>query len=63
MRTVLALIAAIMLYTSSAWAQNAAANYPNRPIRIIVCVPAGGGVDTVTRIVANVCVPKTYTRT
>ena len=28
-------------------------DYPNRPIRIIVCVPAGGGVDTVTRIVAN----------
>jgi tripartite-type tricarboxylate transporter receptor subunit TctC len=24
-----------------------------RPIRIIVCVPAGGGVDTVTRLVAN----------
>ena len=34
-------------------AQDAAANYPNRPIKIIVCVPAGGGVDTVTRIVAN----------
>ena len=26
---------------------------PNRPIRIVVCVPAGGGVDTVTRIVAD----------
>src|ERR1700688_1678673 len=42
-----------MLCASGAWAQDAAANYPNRPIRIIVCVPAGGGVDTVTRIVAN----------
>src|ERR1019366_4158759 len=29
------------------------ASYPNRPIRIIVCMSAGGGVDTVTRIVAN----------
>ena len=46
-----------MLYASGAWlqvwAQDAAANYPNRPIRIIVSVPAGGGVDTVTRMVAN----------
>ena len=53
MRTRLALIAAAMLYASGAMAQDAAANYPNRPIRIIVCVPAGGGVDTVTRIVAD----------
>jgi tripartite-type tricarboxylate transporter receptor subunit TctC len=28
-------------------------NYPSRPIKIIVCLPAGGGVDTVTRIVAD----------
>jgi tripartite-type tricarboxylate transporter receptor subunit TctC len=33
--------------------QDKAADYPNRPIRVIVCVPAGGGVDTVTRIVAD----------
>jgi tripartite-type tricarboxylate transporter receptor subunit TctC len=52
-RTVLALISAGLLYVSAASAQDDAANYPNRPIRIIVCVPAGGGVDTVTRIVAN----------
>ena len=53
MRTLLVLVSAAMLYASGALAQDAAANYPNRPIRIIVCVPAGGGVDTVTRIVAN----------
>jgi tripartite-type tricarboxylate transporter receptor subunit TctC len=29
-----------------------AADYPNRPVKIIVSVPAGGGVDTVTRIFA-----------
>lgn len=29
------------------------ADYPNRPVRIIVCLPPGGGVDTVTRIVAD----------
>src|ERR1039458_10217833 len=52
-RTVLALISAGLLYVSAASAQDDAASYPNRPIRIIVCVPAGGGVDTVTRIVAN----------
>ena len=53
MRTLLALVATAMLYASVALAQDAAANYPNKPIRIIVCVPAGGGVDTVTRIVAD----------
>ena len=29
-----------------------AADYPDHPIRVIVSVPAGGGVDTVTRLVA-----------
>jgi tripartite-type tricarboxylate transporter receptor subunit TctC len=29
-----------------------AADYPSRPVKIIVSVPAGGGVDTVTRIFA-----------
>ncbi len=33
--------------------QDAAAGYPNRPIKVVVCVPAGGGVDTITRIVAD----------
>jgi len=51
-RILLALLAALVL-ACAAWAQDAAANYPNRPIRIIACVPAGGGVDTVARIVAN----------
>jgi len=27
--------------------------YPSRPIKIVVCLPAGGGVDTVTRIIAD----------
>ena len=26
-----------------------AADYPNKPVKIVVSVPAGGGVDTVTR--------------
>ncbi len=57
MRARLAVLSAIMLCASGAWsqsrAQDAVANYPNRPIHIIVCVPAGGGVDTVTRIMAD----------
>ena len=53
MRTFLATLCAAALLMSAASAQDGAANYPNRPIKIIVCVPAGGGVDTVTRIVAN----------
>jgi len=51
MRAFLALLFAMTL--SAASAQDAAANYPNRPVKIVVCVPAGGGVDTVTRIVAD----------
>jgi len=53
MRVLLAFVSALMLHVSALSAQDAAANFPNRPIRIIVSVPAGGGVDTVTRIVAN----------
>ena len=48
-----ALIAAALMATSPALAQqDSAADYPNRPVKIIVSVPAGGGVDTVTRIFA-----------
>jgi tripartite-type tricarboxylate transporter receptor subunit TctC len=53
MRTILALISALVVGTSAASAQDAAASYPNRPIKIVVSVPAGGGVDRVTRIVAE----------
>jgi tripartite-type tricarboxylate transporter receptor subunit TctC len=33
--------------------QDAAATYPSRNVRVIVTVPAGGGVDSVTRIFAD----------
>jgi len=52
-RTFIAGLSAALLIASNAFAQDPAADYPNRPIKIIVCVPAGGGVDTVTRIVAE----------
>src|SRR3954465_11710424 len=49
-----ALIAAALMATSPALAQqDPATDYPNRPIKIVVSVPAGGGVDTVTRLVAE----------
>ena len=53
MRQFLALIAAGVLLAAPAGAQDGAANYPSKPIKIIVCVPAGGGVDTVTRIIGE----------
>jgi len=52
MRRALASVAIVALLTAGAFAQDAA-GYPNKPIKIIVAVPAGGGVDTVTRIVAE----------
>ena len=43
-----------LLLAAPAFAQaDKAAEYPARPVKIVVCVPAGGGVDTVTRIVAD----------
>jgi tripartite-type tricarboxylate transporter receptor subunit TctC len=48
----LALIAATLLAAAGPVAAQDA-KYPSGPIKIIVCVPAGGGVDTVTRLVAE----------
>ena len=53
MRKHLILSAATLALHSHAAAQNPAADYPNKPVKIIVTVPAGGGVDTVTRIFAE----------
>jgi tripartite-type tricarboxylate transporter receptor subunit TctC len=52
-RTFLAVLSSLVLLAGQAAAQDAAANYPNRPVHVIVCVPAGGGVDTVTRYLAD----------
>ena len=46
------LIAATALLLA-ATAANAQSDYPNKPVRIVVNVAAGGGVDTATRIVAQ----------
>src|SRR5258708_11357520 len=43
--------AAVVLFAAGpACAQS---GYPNKPVKVIVTVPAGGGVDTVTRIVTE----------
>src|SRR5579885_928995 len=52
MRNMLATFATLAWLVPAAQAQDAT-DYPNRPIHIIVAVPAGGGVDTVTRIIAQ----------
>jgi len=43
----------VALLLGAAAAMAYAADYPDHPIRVIVSVPAGGGVDTVTRIVTD----------
>jgi tripartite-type tricarboxylate transporter receptor subunit TctC len=42
-----------LLVVAPAAAQGPAADYPNKPVKIVVSVPAGGGVDTATRIFAE----------
>ena len=45
--------ASVLLAASPVLAQQSAGDYPNKQIRIMVTVPAGGGVDTVTRLVTE----------
>jgi tripartite-type tricarboxylate transporter receptor subunit TctC len=49
----LAVLAALASLLSPVGAQDPAADYPNRVVRIVVNNPAGGGLDTVTRIVSE----------
>jgi len=42
-----------LLVANPTSAQDAGKDYPNRAIKIIVSVPAGGGIDSITRIVAE----------
>jgi tripartite-type tricarboxylate transporter receptor subunit TctC len=49
---------AVLLATGALWlslspSAAVAQDYPNRPIRIVVGFPAGGGVDTVARVIGN----------
>ncbi len=52
-RMMAAVAAGWLLSTLPVMAQtDPAADYPNKPVKIVVSVPAGGGVDTVTRLFA-----------
>jgi tripartite-type tricarboxylate transporter receptor subunit TctC len=46
-------VAAALLAAAPAGAQSTAADYPGKPVKIIVNVGPGGGVDTATRIVGE----------
>jgi tripartite-type tricarboxylate transporter receptor subunit TctC len=50
---VLLVAAGSLLAFAPATAQDPAADFPNRTVRVIVANPAGGGIDTVTRIVTD----------
>jgi len=54
MRTALAAAAVLTALTATASAQDAAANWPTRPITLIVPFAAGGGVDASARLQALV---------
>jgi tripartite-type tricarboxylate transporter receptor subunit TctC len=51
-RIILGIVAAALIFATQAAAEDAS-SFPSRPIHIVVCVPAGGGVDTVTRYLAQ----------
>jgi tripartite-type tricarboxylate transporter receptor subunit TctC len=52
-RILAALVLTLAIGTQASAQSDPAASYPDKPIRIVVSVPAGGGVDTVTRIFAD----------
>ena len=49
-----ALAASVMIVASAAAAQDKPSNYPTRPIRLLVAVAPGAGIDLTTRAVAQI---------
>ena len=52
MTRVLIALGALLIVCANA-GQASAQSYPNQAIRLVVPFPAGGGVDTMARILAN----------
>ena len=48
-----AALAVAAALASPAQAQDDARNYPNKPVRIVIGLAAGGGIDVITRVVAQ----------
>ena len=49
------LLAALAVFSplSTTHAQDAAANYPNRPVKLLIAFPVGGLLDTISRVVGE----------
>ena len=47
------LAAALALFCGVAHAQDEARNYPAKPVRVVIGLAAGGGIDVITRVVAQ----------
>src|SRR5262245_3855675 len=52
------MVALLSLAAGPVAAQQGDAAYPSKPIKVIVTVPAGGGVDSVTRIITEKLTPR-----
>src|ERR1700754_3776655 len=57
-RSLIAALAVLSLAPAAVAQAQRDANYPERPIRLVVSVPAGGGVDTVMRVIAQKLSPR-----
>jgi len=52
-RSLVSVVAGVALFAAAPAYAQSAADYPNKPVKVVVTVPAGGGVDTVTRLVTE----------
>jgi tripartite-type tricarboxylate transporter receptor subunit TctC len=51
MNLILPCAVGIALFSLPAWAQNQAADYPSKPIRVVVPSSPGGGIDALARVI------------